>query len=120
MSNMRRKTGRPGEEKLSKLEFFTEDSVEEEQKFEEVFSIDGKPYYLWVNPPPNIGLDYLARVKEGGTEAAIVWLLEQMIGEDGYKALRTYKGLKRKQLSQVIQICKDYSIGDDEDDITGN
>jgi len=89
-----------------------EETVEEEQKFQPLFFVGDDQYDLWVNPPATVGLRYLKEVRENGSESGAVWLLYQMIGEDGYDALMNLKDLKEKQIEQIVKICKQYSMGD--------
>lgn len=96
------------------LHFSSERPVEEEQKFVPIFTVDDKEYELWTNPPASVGLRYLRMVREEGTESSAVWLLEQMIGEDGYEALMNLPDLKAGDLERIMKICKEYSMGDEE------
>lgn len=86
--------------------------VVEEEKFVPVFTIDDEEYLLWINPPATVGLRYLKEIKLRGPDAAAVWLLEQMIGEDGYDALMNFKELKPGNIDRVLEICKEYSMGE--------
>lgn len=95
------------------LHFSTTEKVEEEQKYELLFTVDEKEYFLWVNPPASVGLAYLKKVKTENSEAAAVWLLEQMIGEDGYEALTNLPNLKEEDLNRIMEICKQYSMGEE-------
>lgn len=115
MSNgaRRRRQTRPAER--PEVVHFTSAAPEEEQKFETLFTVDDKEYALWINPPASVGLAYLKMVKEENTEAAAVWLLEQMIGEDGYEALMGLPDLKEEDLTRIMKICKQYSMGDEKD-----
>jgi hypothetical protein len=102
------------------LHFSTEEGFEEEQKYETLFTVNEKSYDLWINPPASVGLRYLKMVKEQNQEHAAVWLLEQMIGEDGYAALMSIPNLKASQLEQISKIVKDYAMGDEKKTPPGN
>lgn len=117
MSKGARRRRQNGAEKVSPevLHFSTTEPVQEEQKYELLFTVDEKEYFLWTNPPASVGLAYLKKVKTENPEAAAVWLLEQMIGEDGYQALTELPDLKDEDLEQIMKICKEYSTGDKED-----
>ena len=39
------------------------------------------------------------------------YLLNAVLGEDGYKRLRAYKGLTTEQLAWVISICNRIALG---------
>lgn len=115
MSKGARRRRQNGAEKVTPdvLHFSTTEEVKEEQKYELLFTVDDKEYFLWVNPPASVGLAYLKRVKTKGQEDAAVWLLEQMIGEDGYEALTNLPNLKEEDLDRIMEICKQYSMGDE-------
>lgn len=86
--------------------------TEEEQKFVPIFTIDKKPYDLWVNPPATVGLRYLKEIRLNGADSAAVWLLYQMIGEDGYDALMDFAELKDGHLDRILKICREHAMGD--------
>lgn len=96
------------------IELEADNGFEEEQKFETLFTIDGKAYDLWVNAPASVGLRYLKMVRTENQEAAAVWLMEQMIGEDGYEALMNYSKLKAKDLERIMRVVKEYALADEE------
>jgi hypothetical protein len=54
---------------------------------EPLFTLDGVEYSVLMNPGPNIGLTFMAIQAESGQEAAIVYLLKAMLGEEAFKAL---------------------------------
>lgn len=70
-----------------------------------LFELDGKSYYIpdaasaWV-------LQETARLeREVNQGAAMRWLFTEFLGEDGVKALYSYKGLTQAHLTQLYQAC---------------
>ncbi len=76
-----------------------------------VFYVDDVPYSIPAKPGAEIGLAYLKMVKERGQEAGIAYMLETMLGEDGYDALMNYKGLEIEDLSKVVQKIREVTMG---------
>lgn len=113
MSN-RRRVRQPSDGPIEVMHFKTSADGQEgdNQKFQPLFTINDEGYDLWINPPASVGLTYLKMCRTEGTESAAVWLLEQMIGEDGYEALMNYPELDSKDLDKLLRVCKDYSMGD--------
>jgi hypothetical protein len=114
MSNSGRRNhkAKRGNEPIEVLKLETT-GTEEEQKFVPIFTIDDKSYDLWVNPPATVGLRYLKEIRLNGADSAAVWLLYQMIGEDGYDALMNFAELKEGHLDQVLKICREHAMGED-------
>lgn len=119
-ANFRRQRQSRPEEPPQVIHFSDEDGFEEEQKFEDLFTINGKAYQLWVNAPASVGLTYLKMVRTKGAESAAVWIMEQMIGEDGYEALMNYPKLKEKDVKRIMDIVKEYAMANEEDSAAGN
>lgn len=115
MSKGRRNRQAAAREPIEVLHFKTDpDDTGEEEEYVPLFTIDDKSYDLWINPPASVGLEYLKRAADYGVEAAAVWILEEMIGEDGYAALQNYKKLEVKQLEKILAICKRHAMGDEQ------
>lgn len=108
MSNTK-KAKRPDNEppELIKLE----SAPAPERETAELFSIDGETYGVWLNPPANIGLQYLKMARVRGNDIAAQWLMEQMIGEDGYEALMDFDSLTEESLKQIVNACEEHALG---------
>lgn len=118
--NLRRPRQSRPEEPPQIIDFTVDENFEEEQKYETLFTVNGKAYDLWVNAPASVGLRYLKMVRKEGGESAAVWILEQMIGEDGYDALMGIPNLKDKDLQRIMKIVKEYAMANEEDSPAGN
>lgn len=86
----------------------------EEQKLEDLFEIDGQMYQVWTNPSPTIGLRFLKIARTQGELAAGQYLIEALIGEDGYDALSNYEQLTDDQIEFVMKVCRRYALGETE------
>jgi hypothetical protein len=80
-----------------------------------IFEIDGVTYSVERKPRVGVSLGYLRRLGTDGSDAAIGYLLENMIGTAGMKALEEYEELTKEQLQDVIARVKHYAMGGLED-----
>jgi hypothetical protein len=73
-----------------------------ERKRAPLFYIDDVEYSTEINPSPARGLKYLHLLRTEGADVATQYMLETLIGVDGYKALMEYDELTDEHLEQVI------------------
>lgn len=52
-----------------------------------LFELEGVEYSVISNPAPGVALKFMEIQTEVGQEAAIVYMLKTMVGDDAYKAL---------------------------------
>lgn len=76
-----------------------------------LFYIGDTEYSVPSNIPAGVGLEYLRIASERGEELAAPALLTRVLGEEAYTALEQSRGLKEKQLTQIIQIIVDRAMG---------
>lgn len=76
-----------------------------------LFSIDGTVYSVPKQIDGGSLLRYLDDAAERGGEAAIANLLREMVGDDGYEALVSFKGLKPGQLEELFDKVEEYAMG---------
>lgn len=77
----------------------------------DLFSIDGVVYSVPKKPRVNIALKYLDNLRRMGPVIADMMLLEQMVGEKGYKALCEYDDLAPGDLSKVTDAVVALTLG---------
>lgn len=77
----------------------------------DVFSLDGVTYSIPAQQNASFALRYLQYVKEHGEDAAAAYLMELMLGEEGYAALASYENLTDTQLLTVFQACLETALG---------
>jgi hypothetical protein len=80
----------------------------------ELFSIDGKSYSIPAKPKFNIVLRYMKVVREEGSQAAEAYLLEELLGEEGFEALCSYEDLTAEQFEAVKKVATKVVLGDQE------
>jgi hypothetical protein len=68
-----------------------------------IFYVDGKPYSVPESPPANVSLNYANEVRRWGPLVASTYLLEVMLGSEGYDVLRSQMDLTDEQLAQVME-----------------
>lgn len=66
---------------------------------------DVTEYTVWDNPPASLGLEYLDKLRMTGANLTIPWLLEVMLGEGSFQALRDCKWVKQAGLQRVTEVC---------------
>lgn len=76
-----------------------------------LFEADGETYTILARPQMEIGLQYLHLSVTEGEQTATHYLLGELLGEDGYAALRNFKGLTSKQFQQVVTIATEIALG---------
>lgn len=94
------------------LELSSDDVVNEDRV--PLFSIDGTEYTMPAEAPGYIGLEATDLWATRGEAVATRWLMIELLGEDGYAALRTCKTITKAQMLQVQGIMVRHVFGDGE------
>jgi hypothetical protein len=71
---------------------------------EHVYTAPAKPDFY-------VTVEYGYRCGRQGVPVALDWLMDEMLGTDGYHALRTYPGLTPEQFNGVLRIVTDLALG---------
>jgi hypothetical protein len=66
------------------------------------FSINGTVYTILTKPRVNTGLKYIHLARTKGAEIAVDFMLETLLGVEGYKALMDFDDLTEDDLTAVI------------------
>ena len=77
----------------------------------ELFELDDKKYFIPAVPRLNISLKYLRLARKEGQAAAIAYLLEALLGEDGFEALTDYDKLTKEQFQAVVKAAQKVALG---------
>lgn len=85
-------------------------STEEVEKLE-LFSIDGKSYYIDNKPRLNVALKTLKLIRKDGEEAAIAYMMEAAIGEEAFDALTEYDDLDIETFQAIVQAAQKVVFG---------
>lgn len=72
-----------------------------------IFYVDGKPYSVPEEPPANWTLNYMDAIRRHGELVASTWLMETMLGAEGYNVLRSNRDMTDEQLAQVVVKIQD-------------
>lgn len=80
----------------------TAEGEEIEVPMEPLFELDDEIYQIPKKPSAGMALGYLERQTEQGPDAAIHWMMTEMLGEEGYGALRDHPNLDREVLDKII------------------
>ncbi|MGA2412705.1 MAG: hypothetical protein ABSG46_20270 [Candidatus Binataceae bacterium] len=76
-----------------------------------LFYIDDKEYTVPAKPAPNVGLRYLYLLHTKGEAEANYFLLNSLLGNEGYRALMTYDKLTQKDFDDVMSRAVAISTG---------
>jgi len=76
-----------------------------------LFRLDGRTFTIPARSRVNVGLKYLWIAKTSGEGAADQWLLEQLVGTEGYQALMNHDGLEADQLTRIMQAAQRTVLG---------
>ena len=85
-------------------------STEEVEKLE-LFSIDGKSYYIDNKPRINVALKTLKLLRTEGEEAAMAFMMEAAIGEEAFDALTEYDDLTPETFQAIVQAAQKVVFG---------
>lgn len=89
----------------------TDDGQEVEVEMVPVFELDGDLYQVPAKPSAGLALGYLRMQSTQGPDAAVYWMMVEMLGEEGYDALANHPDLERDQMDQIIQYIEKKVLG---------
>lgn len=89
----------------------TEEGEEVEVPLEPLFRLNGEEYLIPATPSAGMALGYLELQTKMGPDAAIHWMMVEMLGEEAYDVLKTHPSLKRETLDQIIQRVEKKVLG---------
>ena len=75
------------------------------------FAINGTTYSILTKPRTNQGLKYVHLARTKGSEIAIDYMLEVLLGVEGYDALREFDDLTEDDLKAVIDAASRIMAG---------
>lgn len=76
-----------------------------------LFEIDGEVYDIPVKIEANDALEVLHIGRVQGQEAQVDFMLGLVLGEEGYAALRAFKGLQEEDLLLIVKACQEVVTG---------
>lgn len=86
----------------------------EKPRHEVLFRLGGKEYEAVANPSASLMLRYLDRMRKWGPNPAISWLIEELVGAEGYEALLTSPKVTQKDFAAVSRAAVRIVMGDGE------
>jgi hypothetical protein len=75
------------------------------------FSVNGTVYSILTTPRLNQGMRYVHIARTKGSEQAVDYMLEVLLGEDGYEALLGFDDLTEADLEAVINAASRIMAG---------
>lgn len=76
-----------------------------------LFEIDGIEYKIAKKPRVNVALRYLKMAREEGPESAQAYLLEELVGKEGYEALMNFDDLDQETLGAIAEAAQKITLG---------
>ena len=101
-----------GNRSYAVLELSSEDVVSGERI--PLFSIDGTEYTMPAEVPGYVGLEVVELWATEGEAAGTRWLMRELLGGEGYDALRTCRTITKAQMRQVTKILVQHALGDED------
>lgn len=91
-------------------------AVEDNEPVEmvEVFILDNKTYSVPKEISAGVSLAYLEKQSEEGPDAAIYYLMKELLGTDAFDALKSHPRLKKSDLSKIMEIIEKHALADEE------
>ena len=77
----------------------------------DVFTLNGTTYTVPAKPVAGFALKYLSYAREHGEDEAAAFLLELMLGKEGYEALSSVEDLEDSALLTIFNVCLDLALG---------
>jgi len=78
-----------------------------------LFTVDGVTYEICKEYPASIAVEYLEISSERGENAAWVWLLKTVLGEEAYEVLKTHPLIRKEHMEQIGEIVRRHALGDE-------
>lgn len=83
------------------------DKAAAQQRYDEaervgIFEVEGVTYSVPLVERAELGLEYMAQLDKKGEELAAWWLINEGMGKDAVKALRSVKGLGTVELDSIM------------------
>lgn len=76
-----------------------------------LFYINDTEYTVTTRPGVNVGLKYLHLNRTQGEAIAFDYLLEKLLGAEGYQALMDYDDLTQEQFQQICEVAAKLTLG---------
>lgn len=86
---------------------------------EPIFTIGDQEYTVPVKVPPAVGLKLTDRVAVMGEAEAMRWIMVEMLGPEGWKALRDCADLEPEDLTAIQEVIRRKVFGDTESEGKG-
>jgi hypothetical protein len=76
-----------------------------------LFYIDDREYTIELRPGVNVGLRYLHLVRTAGESHAQAYLLERLLGTEGYEALMNHDDLTAAEFQRIFEVASELTLG---------
>lgn len=81
----------------------------------DLFAVNGTTYQISTKPKINTALKYMHLARTQGSDVAVGYMLETLIGADGYQALMEFDDLTQDDLETIIAAASKIMAGAVED-----
>ena len=80
----------------------------------DIFKLDGKVYSAPKEMPFSVALEYMEAQVEHGPDAAVFFMLKNVLGKEAFDALKGNKNLTSEQFQQVVETVEQHILADEE------
>jgi len=77
----------------------------------ELFELNGVKYHVPNRTRPNVSLKYLRLAQQKGEGVAAAYLIEALVGAEGFDALSEYEHLTDEQYKSVMKAARQIVLG---------
>lgn len=77
----------------------------------DVFELDGEVYQMPKKVSAGLGLKYLKIQAERGQDAAIYYMMLELLGDEAYEALMDHPSLDQEALDQILEVVEAHGLG---------
>lgn len=81
-----------------------------------LFYVGEKEYTIPVDVPGSLTLKALDMTATEGEVIATRWVMRQVLGDDGYKALLTHPDITKRELAAITKVVRELVFGEAEEE----
>lgn len=87
---------------------------EKEVETIDIFKLDGKVYSAPKEMPFSVALEYMEAQAEQGPDAAVFFMLKNVLGHEAFDALKKNRNLTAEQFQEVVEAVESHILVDEE------
>jgi len=92
------------------LQFTSPDTPQDNERVVIAY-LDDYPLTMPAQVPPNVGMKVMRTSRRSGDEAAMMQMLEEVLGEEGYERLENWSALTVDNLIALFKVVQKVALG---------